>query len=159
MVAAARNNLEEIVKCHKNLIEDYNVENYVETYDDDEEGERFLELKKKSNFYKWIKNIVKFVDKNHVNHALNESIEETESDRNPYVSKTLIEPLMKFLSNLSLFSNIMTGVFNSDNKKSSSGCTEVTFNHLKSYIFKRKKGNLNSIFYEVKFHLKYVVVV
>lgn len=143
----ARDDLESIVKRHKHVIKENTYEDK-DTHDDDKD--RILSTKTKTKFALWIDKIAAKVDEHHVNHGLNNSREETNADRNPYVSKKLIKPLTKMLSRLSLFSNIMNETFHSTNSVPSSACTENQFKMLKSYIFSGLKGMCIYVFRSLK---------
>lgn len=108
-VIKAKDELYSIVKSHKHILNENIPECYVAMHDVEED--RTLTSKIKSKFYKWNHRIARKVDANFVNHALNESIEETDKDHNPFVSKQLVKPMIKILSKIHLFSNVMNTTF------------------------------------------------
>lgn len=137
-VLAAKDELDVIVRSHKSILDDNIPENYVQMHDIEED--RTLTLKTKSKFYNWVDQIDKMVDENFVNHALNDSVEDTNADHNPFVSAQFCEPLKKILSKIHLFSNVMNSTFGLKNIVPTSSCTEAQFRNIKSYIFKNQKG-------------------
>lgn len=137
-VIQAKNDMEMIVKSHKHIIEENSHEDYI-GFQELEEDET-INIKTKSSFSRWIYKIASNVDRNFVDHELNNSMGETQCNRNPYVSHQLEKPLKKILSKISLFSNVMNAVFESQNTAPSSSSLEAQFRNLKSYVFKSKKG-------------------
>lgn len=134
----AKDELVMIAKYHKHIINENNPENYIEMHDIEED--RIIDSKTKSKFYKWIHKVIKKVDKNFVNYGLNNSYEETDADLNPYTSNQLVKPLIKILSRIHLFSNVMNTTVGSKNVVPTSSCTEAQFRNIKSYMFNGKKG-------------------
>lgn len=137
-VMQAKNSLEKLVKSHKQVIEE-------NTYDDyagiqEIAMDQMLDTKTGSKFKKWIKNIEIGIDENFVNHALNNSTEETDASRNPYVSSQLIKSMSRIFSRVALFSNVMNSVCGSENKSPSTAGTEAQFRNMKSYVFDLMKG-------------------
>lgn len=136
-VIAAKDDLKSIVQTHKQILTE-TPKNYVEVDEFDEERE--LNSSNKSKFYNWVQKIADSVDAKFVNQALNDSIEDTDAERNPYFSKQLIKQLMKIVSRIHLFSFVMNSTFGSKIITPSSSCTEAQFRTIKSYIFQNKKG-------------------
>lgn len=138
-VVQAKNDLEQIVKNHKHIIEDNTYDDY--TGVQEIEMDQMLDTKLNSKFKSWVKNIESGVDANFVSHELNDSTEETDAERNPYVSShKLIKTMSRIFSKVALFSNVMNTVFESKNKCPSTSGTEAQFRNLKSYVFNLMKS-------------------
>lgn len=104
------------------------------------ESDQVLDIKISSKFKKWIKKIESNVDKNFVNHALNDSSEETDAQRNPYVAQQIIKTMSQIFAKIALFSNVMNPVFKTTIMNPSTSGTEAQFRNLKSYVFQSMKN-------------------
>lgn len=137
-VVQAKDDLEQLVKSHKSVITDNTYDDY--TGIQEIEMDQTLNTKIGSKFKEWVKGIESYVDDNFVNHALNDSSEETTASRNPYVSHQLTKTISKIFSKIALFSNVMNGVFKSKNMNPSTSGTEAQFHNMKAFVFQSKKG-------------------
>lgn len=137
-VVQAKNDLEQLVKSHKKIIEDNTYDDY--TGIQDIEMDQMLDTKIKSKFKKWIKRIETDVDEKFVNQGLNNSTEETDAGRNPYVSQQIIKEMSRIFAKVALFSNVMNPICGSKNKCPNTSGTEAQFRNMKSYVFNLMKS-------------------
>lgn len=140
-VVEARNRLLRIANDHKHILDvrmegnsDENGSNISEIIHEDVTNDRNV-----SKFAAWVDTVAKKVDEKYVNHKMNENgpdaSELTLHEANYYASEKLQNEIIRILSKLPLFSNIMNRTFGSSNLTASTACTEVRFNHVKNYIF------------------------
>lgn len=137
-VVRAKNELEQLVKNHKSIIEDNTYEDY--TGIQEIEMDQMLDTKMTSKFKTWVKHIETAVEENFVNQELNNSTEETDAGRNPYVSHQIIKTMSKMFARVALFSNVMNSVCGSENKSPSTSGTEAYFRSMKSFVYNLMKG-------------------
>lgn len=100
-----------------------------------------------SKFAQWVKSLAEEVRNKYVNHDLNQngppSGKEDEYIENYYATDKLQPEIIRILSKLPLFSNIMNGIFDSSNMTATTAYTEVRFHHIKNYIFTKSKMRLD----------------